>query len=40
MSDGSLIFKPIEAEFDEFKTKYSSLFSCPNPAVDLMLKFL
>ena len=40
MSNGSLIFKPIEAEFDEFKTKYSSLFSCPNPAVDLMLKFL
>ena len=40
MSDGSLIFKPIEAEFDEFKSRYSSLFSCPNPAVDLMLKFL
>ena len=40
MSDVCLIFKPIEAEFDEFKSRYSSLFSCPNPAVDLMLKFL
>ncbi len=34
------IMLPIEAEFDEFKSKYSSLFSCPNPAVDLLLKFL
>ena len=34
------ILLPIEAEFDEFKSRYSSLFSCPNPAVDLLLKFL
>ena len=34
------ILLPIEAEFDEFKSKYSSLFSCSNPAVDLLLKFL
>ena len=34
------ILVPIEAEFDEFKSRYSSLFSCPNPAVDLLLKFL
>ena len=34
------ILLPIEAEFDEFKSRYSSLFSCSNPAVDLLLKFL
>lgn len=34
------ICAPIEAEFDEFRSRYSSLFSCPNPAVDLLLKFL
>ena len=34
------ILVPIEVEFDEFKSRYSSLFSCPNPAVDLLLKFL
>ena len=34
------ILLPIEAEFDEFKSRYSSLFSCANPAVDLLLKFL
>lgn len=35
-----LICAPIETEFDEFRSRYSSLFSCPNPAVDLLLKFL
>ena len=34
------ICEPIKAEFDEFRTRYSSLFSCSNPAVDLLLKFL
>lgn len=34
------ICAPIEVEFDEFRTRYSSLFSCPNPAVDILLKFL
>ena len=34
------ILLPIEVEFDEFKSRYSSLFSCSNPAVDLLLKFL
>ena len=34
------ILLPIEAEFDEFKSRYSSLFSCSNPAVDVLLKFL
>ena len=34
------ICAPIQVEFDEFRTRYSSLFSCSNPAVDMMLKFL
>lgn len=34
------ISAPIEAEFDEFRKRYSSLFSCSNPAVDILLKFL
>ena len=34
------ILLPIEAEFDEFKSRYSSLFLCSNPAVDVLLKFL
>ena len=34
------ICAPIEAEFEEFRSRYSSLFSCPNPAVDVLLKFL
>ena len=34
------ILLSIEAEFDEFKSRYSSLFSCSNPAIDLLLKFL
>lgn len=40
MDSRKQIMLPIEAEFGEFKTMYSSLFSCPNPAVDLLLKFL
>lgn len=31
---------PIRTEFDEFRSHYSSLFSCSNPAVDVLLKFL
>jgi octaprenyl-diphosphate synthase len=34
------ICTPIRAEFDEFRNRYSSLFSCSNPAVDVLLKFL
>jgi len=34
------ICTPIKAEFDEFRERYSSLFSCSNPAVDVLLKFL
>ena len=34
------ICMPIEVEFDEFQKRYSSLFSCSNPAVDVLLKFL
>ena len=34
------ILLPIETEFDEFKSMYSSLFSSSNPAVDTLLKFL
>ena len=34
------ICTPVQAEFDEFRSRYSSLFSCSNPAVDLLLKFL
>ena len=34
------ICEPVKVEFDEFRTRYSSLFSCPNPSVDLLLKFL
>ena len=34
------ICMPVEAEFDEFRSRYSSLFSCYNPAVDVLLKFL
>ena len=34
------ICAPVTAEFDEFRTRYSSLFSCSNPAVDILLKFL
>ena len=34
------ICAPIEAEFEEFRSRYSSLFSCPNSAVDVLLKFL
>ncbi|MBQ0094719.1 MAG: polyprenyl synthetase family protein [Bacteroidetes bacterium] len=34
------IFSPIADEFDEFSRRYTSLFSCENQAVDLLLKFL
>ena len=34
------IYAPIRTEFDEFRSHYSSLFSCSNPAVDVLLKFL
>ncbi len=34
------ILLPIETEFDVFKSKYSSLFSSSNPAIDMLLKFL
>ena len=34
------ICMPVAAEFDEFRSRYSSLFSCSNPAVDVLLKFL
>ena len=34
------ICMPIKVEFDEFQNRYSSLFSCSNPAVDVLLKFL
>ena len=34
------ICAPIEAEFEEFRKRYSSLFSSANPGVDLLLKFL
>ncbi len=34
------ICMPVTAEFDEFRSRYSSLFSCSNPAVDVLLKFL
>lgn len=34
------ILTPVAAEFDEFRSRYSSLFSCSNPAVDVLLKFL
>ena len=34
------ICAPIKTEFDEFQIRYSSLFTCPNPAVDILLKFL
>ena len=40
MDNRKQIMLPIEAEFGEFKSKYSSQFSSPNPAVDLLLKFL
>lgn len=31
---------PVEAEFSEFRNRYSSLFSCAEPSVDILLKFL
>lgn len=34
------ICAPVTVEFDEFRSRYSSLFSCSNPAVDVLLKFL
>ena len=34
------ICAPIVTEFDEFRSHYTSLFSCSNPAVDVLLKFL
>ena len=34
------ICMPVTVEFDEFRSRYSSLFSCSNPAVDVLLKFL
>ena len=34
------ICAPIRTEFDEFRSHYLSLFSCSNPAVDVLLKFL
>lgn len=34
------ILTPVAADFDEFRSRYSSLFSCSNPAVDVLLKFL
>ena len=34
------ICAPIEAEFEEFRGRYSSLFSSANPGVDILLKFL
>ena len=40
MVDIKQIYAPVETEFDEFRTRYSQLFSCPNPAVDVLLKFL
>lgn len=40
MDYSSLICAPVKTEFDEFQKRYSSLFSCPNPAVDILLKFL
>lgn len=40
MVDIKQIYAPVESEFDEFRTRYSQLFSCPNPAVDVLLKFL
>ncbi len=40
MVDIKQIYAPVETEFDEFRTRYSQLLSCPNPAVDVLLKFL
>lgn len=40
MDNNKQIFLPIESEFNEFKSLYSSLFSSTNPAVDLLLRFL
>ncbi len=40
MVDIKQIYAPVESEFDEFRKRYSQLFSCPNPAVDVLLKFL
>ena len=34
------ICAPIEVEFEEFRKRYSSLFSSANPGVDILLKFL
>jgi len=34
------ICAPIEQEFEEFRNRYSQLFSSANPGVDLLLKFL
>ena len=34
------ICAPIELEFEEFRKRYSSLFSSANPGVDILLKFL
>ena len=34
------ICAPIELEFEEFRKRYSSLFSSANPGVDVLLKFL
>ena len=34
------ICAPIEQEFEEFRNRYSKLFSSANPGVDLLLKFL
>ena len=34
------ICAPIEDEFEEFRGRYSSLFSSANPGVDILLKFL
>ena len=40
MDYSNQICAPIRTEFDEFRKRYSSLFACPNPAVDVLLKFL
>ena len=34
------ICAPIEQEFEEFRNRYSQLFSSANPGVDILLKFL
>jgi len=40
MDYSTQICAPIRTEFDEFRKRYSSLFTCSNPAVDILLKFL